>query len=138
MANFSFTFEPVRIDVGGNAWVDPASSLPNPYGGSPISIPSRQNVRSGLPHRYARFVLGDEVRVSLTPNSFFFPAPPDSSLGGNLFQAWFAEVPRGACVWNSVPGQSATQWFTPQFVGAYCAVFWRPSGGGIVWHFMVE
>lgn len=138
MANFSLSFTPVLINATGNAWVDPVATLPNPYGGAPLAIPSRQNARYGLPHRYTRFLVNQEVRVFLTPTGGGPIAPPDSALGGNLFLAWFAEVPTGMISWNSVPGQSATQFFTPVVVGGYCAVFMRSLGGGIVFHFTVE
>jgi hypothetical protein len=152
MANFSFTYTPAVIDASGNAWIDPPSVLPNPYfnAGAPaappatlsntptLPIPSRQNANRGLPHRYTRFLFGQDIRVFLTPDGGGPIAPPDSALGGMLFQAWFAEVPNGMYTWNSVPGQSATQWFSPAVKGAYCAVLSRAGGGGIVWHFMVE
>jgi hypothetical protein len=136
VANFGFTFSPVNVDAGGNAWVDPPATLPNPYGGT-FSIPSRQNARSGLPHRYTRFLVGVMVEVLLNPIGTS-GLVLDSGLGGNTFQGWFAEVPNGAFIWSSIAGISAYKFFTPTARGAYCSVFSRPSGGGIVWHFMVE
>jgi hypothetical protein len=127
----------VRIDATGNAWVDPATTLPNPYGGAAFQIPSRQNARSGLPHRYNRFVLGDTIQVLLNPigtTGIIF----DTGLSGRLFQAALVEVPNGIYTWNNIVGLTAYQFFTPSVRGGYCATFARPQGGGIVWHFMVE
>lgn len=139
MANFELVFSPVRFDVTGNAWVDPATALPNAHGGGSFAIPTRQNARSGLPHRYTRFLLGDVVTVQLhVLYSGSMTLLPDALLGGNLFQAWFVEVPHGMFTWNSVAGMSAQQWFEPVVVGAYCAMFSRANGGGILFHFMVE
>lgn len=137
MADFDFIFTPVRVDVTGNVWTDPVATLPNPYGGAALQIPSRQNARHGLPHRYTRFDFGDTVTVRLYPGSTV-GIYDDGLLGGRLFQAWFAEVPSGMHTWNSVVGFSSYQFFTPSVPGAYCAVFSRSGGGGIVWHFMVE
>lgn len=137
MANFGFSFTPVNIDATGNAWIDPAATLPNPYGGAALAIPSRQNARSGLPHRYTRFFLGAPIVVLLNPLGTT-GLILDAALGGNLFQATFPEVPAGSFTWSSAAGISAYQFFTPTVRGGYCALFSRPLGGGIVWHFMVE
>ena len=137
MANFTFAFAPVNVDAGGNAWIDPASTLPDPYGGAPRAIPTRQNARDGLPHRYTRFYQFQKIDLVM------FPAGAsglvlDGALGGNLFQATFAEVPFGIATWSSPVGISAYQFFTPTIKGAYLAVLSRPLAGGILWHFMVE
>lgn len=137
MANFSFVFSPVNVDAGGNSWVDPAGTLPSVYGAPALSIPTRQNARDGLPHRYTRFYQFQKIDLVMLPagsSTLVF----DTSLGGNLFQAWFAEVPYGAAAWSSIAGVSAYQFFTPTIKGAYLAVLSRPTAGGILWHFTVE
>jgi hypothetical protein len=137
LADFYFTASPVHIDTTGNAWIDPVATLPNPYGGAALPIPSRQNARSGLPHRYNRFVLGETIEVRLNPLGTT-GVILDAGLGGRLFAAALAEVPNGMYTWSSIVGQSSYQFFMPDVRGAYCAIFSRPLGGGIVWHFMVE
>lgn len=135
MANFEMTASPLAPNASGNAWVDPPSTLVNAYGS--LAIPTRQNTKQGLPHRYMRFLYGSTITVQLNPTGTS-DIVPDTSLGGKLFLASFVEVPTGIYSWSAAPGYSSYQWFMPLVRGAFCALFTRDGGGGIVWHFMVE
>lgn len=137
MANFTFSFSPVVLSATGNPWIDPAVQLPNPYGGSAFSLPSRQNSAKGNPHRYTKFNLGQLIEVLLTPVGET-GLVLDGALGGNLFGADMVESPSGTFGWSSFVGTSAYQYFTPTVKGAYLAHFRRGGSGGIIWHFMVE
>jgi hypothetical protein len=113
----------VRITAGATraVWVDPADG----------EKPSRLNYNEARPHTYRETTVGVPVTISAIVNGV--TAPLDAALGGDLFTAWFGEVPTWpAPALSSPAGQSSVVTFTPEHEGHHLLVGSRASGGRIL------
>lgn len=107
-------------------WSDPASA----------DTPSRLNVDPAHPPLYKRIVVPRTVTVSAIVGGVV--APPDSSLGGRLFEVhWVEWSGFGMPVLNFTPGSSSTVDVVlgTGHVGHFLLAFMRPGGGGMGIHF---
>lgn len=116
------TFE-VRFTSGVTraVWTDPADG----------DRPTRLNHDDAHPHTYRRATVGQPVTLSAVVDGDV--APLDAALGGNLFTAWFGEVPSLPAPSMSSPvGRSSVVSFTPTHPGHHLVVFLRSSGGRVL------
>lgn len=125
----NFTLRPTS-DVATVPWEDPALG----------ERASRVNPSAVAPHRHFVVPAHEEVEVTVTPDGAVEGAL-DSALAGNVFVAWFAEVPGDRGLWPIITqpaGQSTVQRFTPHKAGHYTLVVRRLVGGAVIFHVDVE
>jgi hypothetical protein len=124
MANFS-----LRAALGSTVkdWTD-----------QPGALPSRLNPVFGLPHRYLSVPRSTSVVIYCTVDGGA-EAAADSTLGGNLFSAYWAEAPS-----LSVPAIISTAGYSSIIIsrldspGHYLLQVARPFGGQQLMHLACE
>jgi hypothetical protein len=117
MANFTCQVRGVTVAP----WNDPAGPSGVP--------PSRVNPRAGFPHRRLMGKVGTAVTVEAVVGGVV--APLDPALVGQLFSAWFVQLPEAARPGTivSAPGRSSVNAFTPPVAGHYVLGVRRDQGG---------